>query len=63
MISIGSRISGRITGGNVKTFAREAKKYMVDIDEGTLNKKFQQVPFDENINCDAKKFIRVLKDF
>ena len=46
LISIGSRISGRITGGNVKTFAREAKKYMVDIDEGTLNKKFQQVPFD-----------------
>ncbi len=63
LISIGSRISGRITGGNVKTFAREAKKYMVDIDEGTLNKKFQQVPFDENINCDAKKFIRVFKDF
>ena len=26
LISIGSRISGRITGGNVKTFARAAKK-------------------------------------
>ena len=31
LISIGSRVSGRITGGNVKTFARKAKKYMVDI--------------------------------
>ena len=63
LISIGSRISGRITGGNVKTFARAAKKYMVDIDEGTLNKKFQQVPFDENINCDAKNFIKIFKNF
>ena len=27
LISIGSRVSGRITGGNVKTFARAAKKY------------------------------------
>ena len=63
LISIGSRVSGRITGGNVKTFARKAKKYMVDIDEGNLNKKFQQVLFDENINCDAKKFIRDFKKF
>ena len=45
LISIGSRISGR-NRRNVKTFAREAKKYMVDIDEGTLNKKLQQVPFE-----------------
>ena len=63
LISVGSRVSGRITGGNVKTFARAAKKYMVDIDEGTLNKEFQQVPFDENINCDAKKFIKKFKEF
>jgi len=63
LISVGSRVSGRITGGNVQTFAREAKKYMVDIDEGTLKKEFQQVPFDENINCDAKKFIKKFKEF
>ena len=63
LISIGSRVSGRITGGNVKTFARKAKKYMVDIDEGTLKKEFQQVPFDETVNCDAKKFIKKFKDF
>tara|TARA_Y100001970_G_scaffold213901_1_gene261509 strand:- start:5886 stop:7745 length:1860 start_codon:yes stop_codon:yes gene_type:complete len=63
LISIGSRVSGRITGGNVKTFARKAKKYMVDIDEGTLKKEFQQVPFDETVNCDAKKFIKKFKEF
>jgi len=63
LISIGSRISGRITGGNVKTFARAAKKYMIDIDPGLLKKEFQQVPFDENINCDAKDFIKIFKDF
>ena len=63
LISIGSRVSGRITGGNVKTFARQAKKYMIDIDNGTLKKEFQQVPFDENINCDAKKFIKEFKEF
>ena len=63
LISIGSRVSGRITGGNVKTFARAAKKYMIDIDKGSLKKEFQQVPFDENINCDAKKFIKAFKEF
>jgi len=63
LISIGSRISGRITGGNPKTFARAAKKYMVDVDPAVLKKEFQQVPFDENINCDAKNFINTFKNF
>ena len=57
LLAIGSRISGRITGGNIHTFARSAKKYVVDIDESLLQKKLQQVPFDENILCDAKFFI------
>jgi acetolactate synthase I/II/III large subunit len=60
LLAIGSRISGRVTGGNIKTFAREAKKYTVDIDESLLQKHLQQVPFDENIFCDAKIFIRKL---
>jgi acetolactate synthase I/II/III large subunit len=63
LISIGSRVSGRITGGNTKTFARAAKKYMVDVDEGVLKKEFQQVPFDETINCDAKIFIKIFKEY
>ncbi len=62
LISIGSRVSGRVTGGNTKTFARAAKKYMVDVDEGVLKKEFQQVPFDETINCDAKKFLKIFKE-
>jgi acetolactate synthase-1/2/3 large subunit len=60
LLGIGTRISGRITGGNIHTFAREAKKYVVDIDPTLLQKKLQQVPFDENIHCDAKLFIQLL---
>lgn len=60
LLAIGSRISGRITGGNVSSFAREAKKYVVDVDEGLLQKHYQEVPFDVNIHCDAKIFIRML---
>ena len=60
LLAIGSRISGRITGGNIHTFAREAKKYMVDVDKAGLQKKLQQVPFDECIYSDAKLFIKIL---
>ena len=56
LLSIGSRISGRITGGNVQSFARHAKKYLVEIDPAMVQRKFQQVPFDVNILCDAKVF-------
>jgi len=62
LLAIGSRISGRITGGNIHSFAREAKKYVVDVDKPGLQKKLQQVPFDECIHCDAKIFIRMLCD-
>lgn len=57
LLAIGSRISGRITGGEPNTFARGAKKYMVDIDKAGLNKKYQQLPFDICIYSDAKYFI------
>ena len=62
LLAIGSRISGRITGGNVASFARKAKKYVVDVDQGLLQDHYQQVPFDMNIFCDAKLFIRTLID-
>ena len=58
LISIGSRISGRITGGNVQSFARQARKYLVEIDPAMVQRKLQQVPFDVNILCDAKVFTR-----
>lgn len=62
LLAIGSRISGRITGGNIHTFAREAKKYMVDVDKAGLQKKLQQVPFDECVYSDAKLFISLLME-
>lgn len=60
LIAVGSRISGRITGGNLKTFARGAKKYVVDVDPALLQKKLQQIPFDVSIHCDAKIFLERL---
>ena len=62
LLAVGSRISGRITGGNVKSFARAARKYAVDVDQTLLQRKLQEVPFDVNIYCDAKIFLeRLLK--
>ncbi|GAI27347.1 unnamed protein product, partial [marine sediment metagenome] len=58
LLSIGCRISGRITGGYVDSFARAAKKYIVDIDKANL--EHQQVKGDVNIHCDAKYFVRAL---
>jgi acetolactate synthase-1/2/3 large subunit len=60
VLSVGSRISGRITGGNIKTFLRAATKYLVDVDETLLQKKLQQVPFDVCIRADAKLFLQRL---
>ena len=62
LLAIGSRISGRITGGNIHSFAREAKKYIVDVDKAGLQRKLQQVPFEECILSDAKLFIKILSD-
>ena len=33
---------------------------MVDIDPSNLKTKWQQLKFDENVLCDAKKFIKIL---
>ena len=60
LLAIGSRISGRITGGEPSTFARDAKKYVVDVDEALLQRKLQQVPFDVNVGCDAWLFCATL---
>ncbi len=57
LLAVGSRISGRITGGNVSSFARGAKRYVVDVDTSLLQPKLQQLPFHENIHCDAKAFL------
>ena len=60
VLAVGSRISGRITGGNPQTFLRAARKYVVDVDEALLQRKLQQVPFDVCIRADAKLFLQRL---
>ena len=60
LLSIGCRMSGRITGGNIQSFARGAKKYIVDVDRANLDFNLQQVKGDVNIYCDAGQFIDYL---
>ena len=60
LISIGSRLDTRQTGGNLKTFARDAKKVMVDIDPNELNKT--DLKIDLKIKSDAKFFLKKLFD-
>lgn len=60
LLSIGCRMSGRITGGNVASFAKGAKKYIVDNDRTNLDVTLQQVKGDVNIYCDAKEFMQLL---
>lgn len=59
IFAIGSRVSGRLTGGNVNSFARKAKKYLTDVDPELLDRKYQQVIFDENIFCDLDNFLNI----
>ena len=60
LMGIGTRVSGRITGGNIHTFARGAKKFVVDLDKALLQPKLQQVPIDVNILCDVRDFCQRL---
>jgi len=60
LLSIGSRIPGRMTGGVPTSFAREAMKFYVDVDEANLDPKLQEVPAEVNILCDAKVFAKAL---
>lgn len=55
LIAIGSRISGRITGGMIDAFARAAKKIVVNIDKPELD--FSPIPIDIPINMDVKRFV------
>lgn len=59
LLSIGCRMSGRITGGVVESFARNAFKIIIDIDEANVS-ILQTVKGDYNIKCDAKFFIQAL---
>lgn len=54
ILSVGSRLDTKATGTPVNTFARDAVKTMVDIDQSELN-KFEGVAM-ERIHCDARSF-------
>lgn len=58
ILSLGSRLDTRQTGGSPKTFAREAVKIVVDIDESELHKNW--VVADIPINADVKDFLTEL---
>ena len=61
IISLGSRLDTRITGGNPGTFGRDAKILMVDIDKGELKKRRGLKPYME-IQEDCKDFLNRCKN-
>lgn len=63
LLALGCRLSGRITGGVPESFARGAKLYVVDVDAGLLQTKWQQRQADVNVHCDAGKFVEALNGF
>ncbi|MBT4730782.1 thiamine pyrophosphate-binding protein [Candidatus Woesearchaeota archaeon] len=60
LIGLGTRISGRITGGMMDTFARGAKKVLIDIDQEDM--KWQQIKADMNIVSNLSDFVPILND-
>lgn len=56
LISVGSRLDTRQTGGRVATFARGAKKVMDDIDRNEIEKG-RGLAIDVGIAADAKRFL------
>lgn len=61
IISLGSRLDSKATGSPLSTFARGAKKVMVDIDEKELSKfKKFDLEFDLLIQADVAEFLDIL---
>ncbi len=61
VLAIGSRLDTHLTGTPVNTFAREAKKIIVDIDAAELNKfKNAGMDVDLSINADAGDFLKAI---
>ncbi len=59
LLSVGSRLSIRQVGYNYQTWARAAKKIVVDIDSEELKKK--NINADYPIHADAKDFLQTLE--
>jgi acetolactate synthase-1/2/3 large subunit len=58
LISIGSRLDTRQTGGNLETFSRDSYKIMVDVDGNEVGKD-RGLKIDLPIICDAKRFLNL----
>ena len=58
LISLGSRLDSRQTGGQPKTFAREAKKIVVEIDKSELYKDW--ITADIAVHADVKDFLEII---
>jgi len=57
IISLGSRLDTKSTGSPINTFARKARKIMVDIDINELDKfQYFDLKFDQLIHCDLRDF-------
>lgn len=63
ILGIGTRISGRITGGVPESFGRGAKKFIVDIDEAIFKEGNHDVHFDSTLACDAGVFLDQLEEY
>jgi acetolactate synthase-1/2/3 large subunit len=55
LVAIGTRVSGRITGGRPDTFARAARRYLVNLDP--LLARGHDVKWDKFCHRDAKTFL------
>lgn len=62
VLSLGSRLDTRITGGVPKNFAREAVIVCVDIDKNELNKK-RGLNIDIKINSDLTLFFNIFNNY
>ncbi len=59
LISLGCRLNTQITGSNLKSFAPNAKKIVVDIDDNEL-KKSNGLKYDLKINLNLKDFFKII---
>lgn len=60
LLILGCRISGRITGGMAQSFARGARKWIVNLDEAALEPRWQEVKGEVNVLADCAEFMREL---
>ena len=63
ILAIGTRLDTHETGADLSTFAREAKRIVVDVDRGELDKyKKRGMEVDITIEADAKDFFNAIND-